>query len=174
MLLARNFRSRKWPLERIDQKQTADQNRKTFFSAGFFDFYYETPSGIVSPWIWLYWVIVTALTGVLYLVWTIMSRKMEQDLKNSGPTPTIEGPPGNIESTDIERDKDPRSAVAPSNTPERRPQEGDIARDADADSDSSFELTWLRFKRIGQSLDSDQCPICFVKPHNQPGIASRS
>lgn len=44
------------------------------FSSSFFNFQAGQPPGIVSRWIWLYWVVTIALTAIVLVAWWSFSR----------------------------------------------------------------------------------------------------
>jgi hypothetical protein len=47
----------------------------TFFSADFFNFLPDAQEQIVSKWVWLYFVLTIALTGLVFIGWFLTSRK---------------------------------------------------------------------------------------------------
>lgn len=62
---------------------------KTFFSTGFFNFKPKDSSSVVSKWIWLYCVITSGLTCLLFLSWHIGYRRISRPLETSRPRPLL-------------------------------------------------------------------------------------
>jgi hypothetical protein len=109
----------------------------------------------VSPWIWLYCVITAALTGLLYVTWAVLCRKLLRDPHIGYPSFT--GP-----FTTQQALVEPRDAVKSSHTVPGQPS-GDTNQEAvnqdEATYETHYEPTWFP-SRIGWPLEDDQRSIC--------------
>lgn len=52
----------------------------TMFGSGFFKFFPEGSSRVVSSWIWVYWVLTIGITMIVLMFWWIFARKRSQAL----------------------------------------------------------------------------------------------
>lgn len=143
---------------------------QTFFGAGFFNFDHKISSSVVSPWIWLYFVMTAALTGILYVTWGVICRKI---LDHQSGCPNAPGPPV-VEKSILK----PSIGGTPSDalqsaTGERLTAVGNehggrnVSIDANKEDvhhvSPSYEPTWFPAK-LGWPLEEDQCSVCFEIP----------